>query len=95
MAPVVAREAGTSLVTARQAVVEREAGASRVAPVALMRPRGSGGVGGGSGGGGRRRRQSGATANWGDGGEGKGFGEEVVAGGGKPLFKWNVTVARS
>ena len=44
---------------------------------------------------GRRRRRSGATANWGDGGEGKGFGEEVVAGGGKPLFKWNVTVARS
>ena len=30
---------------------------------------------------GRRRRRSGATANWGDGGEGEGFGEEVVAGG--------------
>ena len=31
---------------------------------------------------GRRRRQSEATTNWRDGGEGKGFGEEVVAGGG-------------
>ena len=30
---------------------------------------------------GRRRRRSGATANWGDGSEGEGFGEEVVAGG--------------
>ena len=35
---------------------------------------------------GRRRRRSGATASWGDSGEGEGFGEEVVAGG-KPLFK--------
>ena len=35
---------------------------------------------------GRRHRRSGATANWGDSGEGEGFGEEVVAGGG-PLFK--------
>ena len=26
---------------------------------------------------GRRRRRSGAMANWGDGGEGEGFGEEV------------------
>ena len=26
---------------------------------------------------GRRRRRSGATVNWGDGGEGEGFGEEV------------------
>ena len=30
---------------------------------------------------GRRRRRSGATVNWGDGGEGEGFGEEVMAGG--------------
>ena len=57
MAPVVAREAEASPVTAREAVVAREALASRVAPVApraapmvLMRPRGSGGIGGGSGG---------------------------------------------
>ena len=37
----------------------------------------------------RRRRRSGATANWGDGGEGEGFGEEVwwPGGGGKSLFK--------
>ena len=38
----------------------------------------------------RRRQQSGATVNWGDGGEGEGFGEEVVAGGPvgrEPLFK--------
>ena len=56
--------------------------ASTAAPVALMWPRGSGGVGGSSGGvddarlwwlRGRRRRQEtaakGATANWGHGGE--------------------------
>ena len=30
---------------------------------------------------GRRWRRSGATANWGDGGEGEVLGEEVVAGG--------------
>ena len=40
---------------------------------------------------GRRRWRTGATTNWGDGGEGEGrFGEELVAGGrggGKPLFK--------
>ena len=81
MAPVVAREAvvereaGASPVTAREAVVARkDPVVSMAAPVALMRPRGSGGVGGGSGGSGgvdvgRRRRQSGETANWGDNGE--------------------------
>ena len=31
---------------------------------------------------GRRRQRSGATANWGDGGEGEGFGEEVWRPGG-------------
>ena len=42
MAPVVAREAGASPVTAREAVVAREDPvASTAAPVALMRPRGS------------------------------------------------------
>ena len=75
MAPVVVREAGASPVMAREAVVAREAGASRVAPVALMRPRGSGGIGGGSGGvdgvwlwclRGRRRRQE-TAAKWGNG----------------------------
>ena len=43
---------------------------------------------------GRRRRRSGATANWGDGDEGEGFGGEVVAGGGKPLVKLNIAIAR-
>ena len=75
MAPVVAREAGASPVTAREAVVAREDPvASTVALVALMRPCGSGGVGGGSGGvdgarlswlRGRRRRQE-MAAKWGD-----------------------------
>ena len=42
MAPVVAREAGASPVTAREAVLAREDPvASMVAPVPLMRPRGS------------------------------------------------------
>ena len=57
----------------------RGVGAAPVASTA----HGSGGVDVG-----KRRRRSGATANWGDGGEGEGFGEEVVTGGGgKPLFK--------
>ena len=82
MAPVVAREAGASLVMAREAVVAREDPvASTAAPVALMRPRGSVALGaapvastahvsGGSGGVdiSMRRRRSGATANRGDGG---------------------------
>ena len=78
---VVAREAGVSPVMAREANVARED------PVALMRPGGSVALGAapvastahGSGGVyvGRRRRRSGATANWGDGDEGEGFGEEV------------------
>ena len=42
MAPVVAREAGASPVTAREAVVARkDPVASTAAPVALTRPRGS------------------------------------------------------
>ena len=92
MAPVVAREAGASPVMAREAVVERkEPVASMAAPVVLARPRSSVALGAapvastahGSGGVdvGRRRRRSGATANWGDGGEGEGFGGEVVVGG--------------
>ena len=75
MAPVVASEAGASPVTAREAGASRMAPvAPRAAPVALMRPRSSGGVGGGSGGvdgarlwwlRGRRRRQE-TAAKWGD-----------------------------
>ena len=92
---VVAREAGASPVTAREAVVARkDPVASTAAPVALTRLRGSVALGAapvastahGSGGVdiGRRQRRSGATANWGDGGEGEGFGEEVwwLGGGG-------------
>ena len=88
---VVARVAGASPVTAREAVVAREdlvastvapvastaaLVASTTAPVALMRPRGSCGVGGGSGGVDgawlwwRRRRQE-TAAKWGDGESGR------------------------
>ena len=75
MAPVVASEAGASPVTAREAIVAREDPvASTAAPVVLMWPHGSGGVGGGSGGvddarlwwlRGRRRRQE-TAVKWGD-----------------------------
>ena len=80
MAPVMAREAGASPVTAREAVVAREDPvASTAAPVALMRPRGSGGVGVGSGGvdgarhwwlrGSQRLQET--AAKWGDGESGR------------------------
>ena len=88
MALVVAREAVASSVMAREDPV-----ASMAAPVALMRPRGSGGVGGGSGGldgaqlwwlRGRRRRQE-TTANRADGG-GVGRGIWGRSGAGAKLF---------
>ena len=85
---VLTREAGASPVTAREAVVAREDPvASTAAPVALMRPRGSGGVGAalvaprastsaGDGGEVGRRRIGDTAAKSG----GEGFGGEVVAG---------------
>ena len=99
VAPVVAREAGASPVTAREVVLAREDPvASTAAPVALMRPRGSGGGGGGSGGvdsarlwwlRGRRRRQE-TAAKCGDGELGtqrrsgaRDLGEKWWPGGGK------------
>ena len=73
---MVAREAGVARVAGASPVMAREDPVvSTAAPVALMRPRGFGGVGGGSGGvdgarlwwlRGRRRRHE-TTANWGDG----------------------------
>ena len=103
-------------VVAREAVVARETGASRVAPVApraapvaLMRPRGSGGVGGGSGGvdsarlwwlRGRRRRHE-TAAKWGNGESGRrrrggsrDLGEKWCPGGNGFLVKSNLAVAR-
>ena len=80
---LVARQAGASPVMAREAGASRVAlVVPRAAPVVLMRPCSSSGVvaalvastargSGGSGGVdvGKRRRRSGATENWGDGGE--------------------------
>ena len=68
MAPVVAREAGASPMTAREAVVAREDPVALMAAlVVLMRPRGTSGVDGARlwwlrG---RRRRQE-TAAKWGD-----------------------------
>ena len=109
MAPVVAREAGASPVTAREAIVAREDPvASTAAPVALIWPHGSGGVGGGSGGvddarlwwlRGCRRRQE-TAAKWGDGESGRqrrggvrDLGEKWWPGGNGFLVKSNLAVA--